>query len=65
MSSLDTEFKRRLNSRIDERIADISNLVCDGSLDGNNYKDQCGYLRALRDIKNVAEEIETLINEGK
>ena len=65
MSSLDSEFFRRLTIRLGEMQAKIAEHVMSGNLEEGHYKRQCGYLQALREVGEVAQTIETNINEGK
>lgn len=65
MSSLDSEFYRRLALRLGEMKDKIGEHVLSGNLEDGHYKRQCGYLNALRDVGEVAQTIETNINEGK
>lgn len=65
MSSLDSEFFRRLTLRLDEMKNKVGEHVLSGNMDDGHYKRQCGYLEALRHVGEVAQTIESNINEGK
>lgn len=65
MSSLDSEFYKRLSIRLTEMGDKIKVGICEGNLEDGYYKRQCGYLKALQDVSEVAQTIETNINEGK
>lgn len=65
MSTLDLEFHRRLTAKLDAMKNNVLELLEAGAADLSMYKDQCGYMRALRDVKLACAEIEELIASGK
>ena len=65
MNSLDTDFHRRLDKRLDAMVAECLGRIATGVLEHPNYKRECGYLRALQDMKDEAAQIEQSMQEGK
>lgn len=65
MSSLDTEFHRRLDKIVGDVEASRVRAMRSGALDFDRYKYESGYLKALEDVRVWCSGIEQDINEGK
>ncbi len=65
MSSLDTEFNRRLSRKLAEVEAQKLDQMRGGALDYDQYKQNSGYLMALSNIAEWCKQIEQDIAEGK
>lgn len=65
MSSLDTEFHRRLSKKIEEEVASEMSHLKSGVLEFDNYKSTCGSIRAYEAVMAWCSEIEQAISEGK
>ncbi len=65
MSSLDTEFHRRLQRKLAESESRHLEQMRAGGLDFEQYKQKSGYLQAIAHVGEWCKEIEANINEGK
>ena len=65
MSSLDTEFHRRLASRLNEAMEDETRALASGLLEHLDYKRVCGRLKAFQEVAEMCQQIEDNINQGK
>ena len=65
MNPLDTEFHRRIAKRLDEEIEREDAVLRSGALEYPDYKRICGRIKALSDVKEFCDEIESAINQGK
>ena len=65
MSSLDTEFHRRLGNMLNDIISDEMRTLASGALEHLEYKRTCGRLKAFQEVVEICDQIETDINQGK
>lgn len=65
MGTLDQDFHRRLVKKIEETETDMMGSLRSGTLNIETYKSQTGYLRALDNVKEWCEDIESQIASGK
>ena len=65
MNSLDTEFHRRIAKRLEVAASEEMQALASGALDHLDYKRVCGRLKAIQDVAEWCDEIETAMNEGK
>lgn len=65
MSSLDTEFHRRLAKQLAESIGDEMRALASGALEYPEYKRVCGRLKAFQEVTEMCKQIEDNINQGK
>ena len=65
MSSLDTEFHRRLANMLKEITDGEMRSLASGALEHLEYKRTCGRLKAFQEVVELCDQIETDINQGK
>ena len=65
MSSLDTEFHRRLAKQLNEATDVEIRTLASGALDHYQYKNTCGRLKAFQEVAEMCQQIEDNINQGK
>lgn len=65
MNTLDTEFHRLVRKRIDDERDGRVVAIISGQLDEPEYKRQCGFLQALKQVADWCDQIESDMRQGK
>ncbi len=64
MQTADTRFEAELLKRIDAEIAALSDALAGGAaVDYADYRNRCGEITGLRNVAELAEETNKLIQE--
>lgn len=54
---MDSTFKQQFIDRIDDRIRNIADGILAGAMDQDEYRNQAGIIRGLKESKDYFEEI--------
>ena len=65
MNTLDTEFGRRLDKRLEDVLTDKVKQIITGHMEHGDYKHACGYVKAIKDVAILCEEIDKDMRQGK
>ncbi len=65
MNSLDTEFGRRLQKRLEEARVQQAGHILSGMMEHPDYKLAAGYWKALNDVATWCDEIDQQMRQGK
>lgn len=62
---LDTDFHRRVAKRLKQETDEEMARLASGALEYHDYKTKCGRIKALSDVAEWCEQIESDMNQGR